>query len=170
VGRACGQTRPPNSISYHDKVRRLGASHRSNRNCSIECHQPPRCSSRRARGDKCRSAASELGPAARQEARPNGFEAVRRILSVSRTLAVFAIIVDAKDDRAIAFYESFGFRVSRTEKPTFPFDLNRRRGIRRRRGLRPCLARSAKAQRRRLSRKIQRGCARSRFSHDQDPA
>jgi len=37
-------------------------------------------------------------------------DAVRRILDASRTLAVFAIIVDAKDDRAAAFYESFGLR------------------------------------------------------------
>jgi predicted GNAT family N-acyltransferase len=37
-------------------------------------------------------------------------DAVRRILSASRTLAVFAIIVDAKDDNAVAFYENFGFR------------------------------------------------------------
>jgi ribosomal protein S18 acetylase RimI-like enzyme len=37
-------------------------------------------------------------------------DAVRRILSASRSLAVFAIIVDAMDDRAVAFYEGFGFR------------------------------------------------------------
>ena len=37
-------------------------------------------------------------------------DAVRRILSASQSLAVFAIIVDAKDDHAIAFYENFGFR------------------------------------------------------------
>ena len=37
-------------------------------------------------------------------------DAVRRILSASLSLAVFAIIVDAKDDRAVSFYESFGFR------------------------------------------------------------
>ena len=37
-------------------------------------------------------------------------DAVRRILTAGRSLAVFAIIVEAKDDRAIAFYESFGFR------------------------------------------------------------
>lgn len=38
-------------------------------------------------------------------------DAVRRVLSASRSLAVFAIVVDAKDDAAISFYESFGFRV-----------------------------------------------------------
>jgi len=37
-------------------------------------------------------------------------DAVRRILGASRSLAVFAIIVEAKDDRAAAFYEDFGFR------------------------------------------------------------
>jgi ribosomal protein S18 acetylase RimI-like enzyme len=37
-------------------------------------------------------------------------DAVRRILTAGRSLAVFAIIVDAKDERAAAFYESFGFR------------------------------------------------------------
>jgi hypothetical protein len=31
-------------------------------------------------------------------------------LNASRSLAVFAIIVDPKDDRAIAFYEDFGFK------------------------------------------------------------
>jgi GNAT superfamily N-acetyltransferase len=36
-------------------------------------------------------------------------DAVRRILSASRSMAVFAIVVDAKDDTAVAFYESFGF-------------------------------------------------------------
>jgi ribosomal protein S18 acetylase RimI-like enzyme len=36
-------------------------------------------------------------------------DAVRRILSAARSMAVFAIVVDAKDDRAIAFYEGFGF-------------------------------------------------------------
>jgi GNAT superfamily N-acetyltransferase len=36
-------------------------------------------------------------------------DAVRRILSASQSLAVFAIIVDAKDDHAIAFYENFVF-------------------------------------------------------------
>ena len=37
-------------------------------------------------------------------------DAVQRILGASRSLAVFAIIVDAKDEHAVAFYESFGFR------------------------------------------------------------
>ena len=37
-------------------------------------------------------------------------DAVRRILSAAQSLAVFAIMVDAKDERAATFYESFGFR------------------------------------------------------------
>uniref|UniRef100_B0SZL1 GCN5-related N-acetyltransferase n=1 Tax=Caulobacter sp. (strain K31) TaxID=366602 RepID=B0SZL1_CAUSK len=37
-------------------------------------------------------------------------DAIKRVLGASRTLAVFAILVDAKDDKAVAFYEGFGFR------------------------------------------------------------
>ena len=37
-------------------------------------------------------------------------DAVRRILSAARSLAVFAIMVDAKDERAAIFYERLGFR------------------------------------------------------------
>lgn len=36
-------------------------------------------------------------------------DAIRRILSASRELAVFAIVVDAKNDRASDFYQSMGF-------------------------------------------------------------
>jgi GNAT superfamily N-acetyltransferase len=36
-------------------------------------------------------------------------DAVRRILAASKTLAVFAIVVDAKDERAAKFYEAYGF-------------------------------------------------------------
>src|SRR6266542_11525 len=36
-------------------------------------------------------------------------DAVRRVLDAARSLAVFAIVVDAKDDRAVAFYRDFGF-------------------------------------------------------------
>ena len=36
-------------------------------------------------------------------------DAVRRILGAARTLAVFAIVVDALDERAAAFYRDFGF-------------------------------------------------------------
>jgi GNAT superfamily N-acetyltransferase len=36
--------------------------------------------------------------------------AIRRTLAASRSLAVFAIVVDAKDERAASFYETFGFR------------------------------------------------------------
>jgi len=45
-------------------------------------------------------------------------DAVRRVLDASRSVAVFAIVVDAKDDRAVKFYETFGFR---------PFPLRPRR-------------------------------------------
>jgi len=37
-------------------------------------------------------------------------DAIRRILGAGRTLAVFAIVVDAKDERAATFYAGFGFR------------------------------------------------------------
>ena len=45
-------------------------------------------------------------------------DAIRRILGAGKTLAVFAIVVDAKDERTAAFYEGFGFR---------PFPLHPRR-------------------------------------------
>lgn len=37
-------------------------------------------------------------------------DAVRRILGAAQTLAVLAIVVDAKDELAATFYEGFGFR------------------------------------------------------------
>jgi len=37
-------------------------------------------------------------------------DALQRIVEASRTLASFAIVVDAKDDRAAAFYAAYGFR------------------------------------------------------------
>lgn len=37
-------------------------------------------------------------------------DAIQRILGAGRSIAVFAIVVDAKDDRAAAFYEALGFR------------------------------------------------------------
>jgi ribosomal protein S18 acetylase RimI-like enzyme len=45
-------------------------------------------------------------------------DAIRRIIQASATIAVRAIIVDAKNDRAQAFYERYGFR---------PFASNPRR-------------------------------------------
>lgn len=36
-------------------------------------------------------------------------DAVRKVLEASRSLAVFAIVVDAKEDRSAAFYRDFGF-------------------------------------------------------------
>lgn len=69
--------------------------------------------------------AALIGRLARDErARGHGIgelllaDAIRRILGAGKTLAVFAIVVDAKDERAAAFYEGFGFR---------PFPLNPRR-------------------------------------------
>jgi ribosomal protein S18 acetylase RimI-like enzyme len=38
-------------------------------------------------------------------------DAIRRILGAGRSIAVFAIVVDAKDERAADFYKAFGFRV-----------------------------------------------------------
>lgn len=37
-------------------------------------------------------------------------DAVRRILNAARSLPVFAIMVDAKDERAAKFYKGLGFR------------------------------------------------------------
>lgn len=37
-------------------------------------------------------------------------DAIRRILGAAQSLAVFAIVVDAKDENAAMFYERFGFR------------------------------------------------------------
>ena len=45
-------------------------------------------------------------------------DAVRRILGAARSVAVFAIVVDAKDNTAAAFYRRFGFQ-------PFPFQPSR---------------------------------------------
>lgn len=37
-------------------------------------------------------------------------DAIRRILGATQSLAIFAIVVDAKDERAAVFYQAFGFR------------------------------------------------------------
>jgi GNAT superfamily N-acetyltransferase len=37
-------------------------------------------------------------------------DAIQRILGAGRSVAVFAIVVDAKDERAAAFYRALGFR------------------------------------------------------------
>jgi ribosomal protein S18 acetylase RimI-like enzyme len=37
-------------------------------------------------------------------------DALRRIIGASKALAVFAIVVDAKDERAAKFYEAYGFQ------------------------------------------------------------
>jgi predicted GNAT family N-acyltransferase len=36
-------------------------------------------------------------------------DAVRRILQAAQSVAIFAIVVDAKDERAVDFYTRFGF-------------------------------------------------------------
>jgi ribosomal protein S18 acetylase RimI-like enzyme len=38
-------------------------------------------------------------------------DAIRRVIGASAVLAVYAIVVDAKNERAQAFYERYGFRV-----------------------------------------------------------
>ncbi|MGH6897924.1 MAG: GNAT family N-acetyltransferase [Geminicoccaceae bacterium] len=69
--------------------------------------------------------AARIGRLARDErARGQGVgelllaDAVRRILGAARSVAVFALVVDAKDDSAAAFYRRFGFQ---------PFPLQPRR-------------------------------------------
>ena len=37
-------------------------------------------------------------------------DAMRRVLGAVRTLAVFAIVVEARDEKAAAFYRDFGFK------------------------------------------------------------
>jgi ribosomal protein S18 acetylase RimI-like enzyme len=61
--------------------------------------------------------AALIGRLARDErARGSGLgeillvDAIRRILEAGRSVAVFAIVVDAKDERASDFYKAFGFR------------------------------------------------------------
>lgn len=50
-----------------------------------------------------------------QSAQGSGFgrillaDAVKRTLSVSQSIAIYALVVDAKDERAKRFYERFGF-------------------------------------------------------------
>ena len=46
-------------------------------------------------------------------------DAIRRVVRVSDTIAVYAIVVDAKNDRARAFYERYGF----TSFPSSPLRL-----------------------------------------------
>jgi len=36
-------------------------------------------------------------------------DAIQRVLSASETLAAFAIVVEAKDEKAVSFYRQFGF-------------------------------------------------------------
>ncbi len=43
-------------------------------------------------------------------------DAIRRVVRASVTLAVYAIVVDAKSDRAVGFYERYGFRAFASER------------------------------------------------------
>jgi ribosomal protein S18 acetylase RimI-like enzyme len=43
-------------------------------------------------------------------------DAIRRVVRASATLAVYAIVVDAKNERALAFYGRYGFRSFATEQ------------------------------------------------------
>ena len=42
-------------------------------------------------------------------------DAIRRVVRASMTIAVYAIIIDAKNDRAQSFYERYGFRAFASE-------------------------------------------------------
>ena len=37
-------------------------------------------------------------------------DAIRRVLGAGSQIAIYAVVADAKDEDAVAFYESFGFR------------------------------------------------------------
>ena len=52
-------------------------------------------------------------------------DAMRRILGAGRSMAVFAIVVEAKNERAASFYREFGFRAfpSRPDKLFMPASL-----------------------------------------------
>jgi len=71
--------------------------------------------------------AALIGRLARDEERVRGqgvgelllADAIVRILSAAQSVAVFAIVVDAKDERAAAFYEGYGFE----RFPTRPLRL-----------------------------------------------
>ena len=43
-------------------------------------------------------------------------DAIHRIIRASATIAIHAVIVDAKGDRAVAFYEQYGFRAFPDER------------------------------------------------------
>lgn len=58
-------------------------------------------------------------------------DAIRRIVRASATIAVHAIVVDAKNDRAVAFYEQYGFRAFASERRRLflPLDTIERLGL-----------------------------------------
>ncbi len=57
-------------------------------------------------------------------------DAIRRVASASTKIAIYAMIVDAKDDRAQAFYGRYGFRTF-TSAPPVPAarDLRKARAV-----------------------------------------
>jgi ribosomal protein S18 acetylase RimI-like enzyme len=46
-------------------------------------------------------------------------DAIRRVVRASATLAIYAMVVDAKNDRAVAFYQRYGFRAFASERRPF---------------------------------------------------
>ncbi len=58
-------------------------------------------------------------------------DAIRRVVRASATIAVYAIIVDAKNERAQAFYERYGFRAfaSQPRRLFLPLETFERLGL-----------------------------------------
>lgn len=58
-------------------------------------------------------------------------DAIRRVVRASAMLAVHAIIVDAKDDRAVRFYEQYGFQAFASERRRLflPLETFRKLGL-----------------------------------------
>jgi ribosomal protein S18 acetylase RimI-like enzyme len=58
-------------------------------------------------------------------------DAIRRVVRASASLAVYAIVVDAKNDRALAFYRRYGFRafVSERHRLFLPLDTFEKLGL-----------------------------------------
>jgi ribosomal protein S18 acetylase RimI-like enzyme len=58
-------------------------------------------------------------------------DAIRRVVRASMTIAVYAIIVDAKNDRAQSFYERYGFRAFASEprRPCLPLETFEKLGL-----------------------------------------
>ncbi len=58
-------------------------------------------------------------------------DAIRRVVRASAAIAVYAVIVDAKNDRASAFYARYGFRsfASLPRRLFLPLDTFRKLGL-----------------------------------------